>query len=618
VLRCVALALGGAMALGGCAEEVAPSAPPRHDAGARPDLGPVENGCSPELMRALAADARHEGDAWVLSADNGDRAVQGALLAPCATAEHVTVWRHGMTREARLEVTVDSADPMETVVWVLDRCEPVLAEPMACAPSAPTDGGARRAATRTTKILQLGAVVFVAVGGARRGPRAGEGPRETAGRFTLRVEERPPTADGAACTAPDGVAECAGGASCQLPEARADAPVCIRDGARNGRCRTEGAACEDGLRCEGGGCRGPVPPGADCHVNDPYACVEGAHCVSLPGGATRCVSDGALGGKCRAAGPACDEPTRCNGAPSSLQSRCEEVLADGDPCDSSDSLAICAEGSSCTYDFNSAGALMWRCLRLGARGAQCRGAEPACDEGLACNGVPGDEATYCLPARGIGETCDAARGLEACVRPAFCIAEGSVGVCRAPPYDDPAPADGEGIDACVTGTTLPIPAAGDSAALPVLPFTVRFFGASFDRVWASPEGYATFGRAPLGSRSAAFPLAGEAPAVAPLLADLRPTARSRLCARVDAAARRLALTWRDFQVGARVGSRLDVSAAIDAAGVVTFQYTAVEPGTDPLTPDAAAPMAAGIQGEGGVLYLRARVVSGTAIRFVHR
>ncbi len=606
------------VAIVGCAMED-PRDLPRPDAGVPSDVASAEDPCSAGLARELTTDARREGDGWLLTHDNSARAVQGALLAPCATAEHVTVWRYVMTRQARLEVTVESADPMETVAWVLDRCEPVLAEPLACAPSAPVSGGARWAQTRTVAILRAGAEVFVAVGGARRPPREGEGPREARGRFSLRVEERAPLAVGDACAVEGSVAECAADTSCQRRGALGEARVCVRDGERDGRCRTSGEACAAALQCIQARCRGPVPADERCAINDPFACVAGETCVNDRDGTTRCVRDGSLGGRCRVEGPACDDLLRCNGLAQLATTRCAEVLTDGDSCDVEDSLALCDQGFSCVVDLAAKGARIDRCQRDGSLGARCRSAGTVCDEGLACDGVPGDDGAVCLRVRREGEPCDVVSGLHACAAPSVCLAAGTSGVCRAPPYDGPVGAMGASLDACVggvefTGASL----TGDSIPLPRLPFLVRFFGASFDSLWCSPEGYATFGRAPRGPRSARFPLVGEAPAVVPLLADLQRTPRARLCAHVDSRTRRVTLTWRDFQIGDRIGSRVDVSAAVDASGTVVLQHTAIEAGVDALTTTVAPTMAAGIQGEGGVLYLRARIVVGASARFTHR
>ena len=422
MLRRGALALWGAAALGGCAEDVPPSAPPRRDAGAWPDLGPVENGCSAERLRELAADARREGDAWVLSADNGARAVQGALLAPCATAEHVTVWRHVMTREARVEVTVDSADPMETVAWVLDRCEPVLAEPLACSSSTPTEGGGRRANLVTVAIERAGTSVYVAVGGAQRPPREGEGPRSALGRFTLRVSEQPAIATGQPCSSAGSLAECAADASCQRGEFRG-ALVCLADGTRNGRCRGAGEVCDVGLRCVDSYCRGPVPEGAACDPDDLHACAAGSLCIAL-GATVRCIADGAFAGRCRTAGSPCDEGLLCDLDPSERFARCASLLGDGDVCDVSDVHRICARGSTCVNDADTTDALVYRCQRDGGRRGTCRVADPPCEEGLACRGVPGDSSSYCLPAVLTGAACTLQRTVDACEDFGLCTPDG--------------------------------------------------------------------------------------------------------------------------------------------------------------------------------------------------
>lgn len=620
MLRRGALALWGAAALGGCAEDVPPSAPPRRDAGAWPDLGPVENGCSAERLRELAADARREGDAWVLSADNGARAVQGALLAPCATAEHVTVWRHVMTREARVEVTVDSADPMETVAWVLDRCEPVLAEPLACSSSTPTEGGGRRANLVTVAIERAGTSVYVAVGGAQRPPREGEGPRSALGRFTLRVSEQPAIATGQPCSSAGSLAECAADASCQRGEFRG-ALVCLADGTRNGRCRGAGEVCDVGLRCVDSYCRGPVPEGAACDPDDLHACAAGSLCIAL-GATVRCIADGAFAGRCRTAGSPCDEGLLCDLDPSERFARCASLLGDGDVCDVSDVHRICARGSTCVNDADTTDALVYRCQRDGGRRGTCRVADPPCEEGLACRGVPGDSSSYCLPAVLTGAACTLQRTVDACEDFGLCTPDGvGGGVCRAGPYAAAASVAGARLDACEGGASLAFAAGERHVERPVVaPFTVTFFGARYDRLWPSFQGYAVFGeRAPLDTIYARFPIRGEGPLVAPLLGDLTPTATSRVCARVDAAPPRVLLSWRDFGLDGRVGARIDVTAAVSAGGEVEFQYLTLDTGVAARTSAAPLALAVGLQGDTGTLYRAARLpAGGTGLRFVPR
>ena len=453
-------------------------------------------------------------------------------------------------------------------------------------------------------------------------PTTATAPRATEGSFTLRVAERTPLVEGAACAAAAGsVAECAEGASCQRPEPLTESFACVRDGARRGRCRPAGASCDEGLRCVNGFCRGGDPGGAPCVLADLYACAEGTHCVNV-GGETRCVEDGAPYGQCRAEGAPCDSQLRCTGAPSVDSSQCLPVAADGTSCDGKEVDLLCAEGSSCVNDPTVASVPPLHCQRDGSLGGACRAREPACDEGLACPGVPGSgAAALCAPARQVGEACGYARGREACVPPARCLLEGSGGVCRAPPYHPPEVVAARALDACSGGVVLALPSGAEHPATALaLPFDVPFFGANFDRVWPSLKGYAAFGgRAPRDGFFGGIPLRGEGPMFAPLLADLRAVAGSRLCALVDGSARRLVLSWHGFSLGLRVGARVDVSVAVDAAGVIEFQYDEVTVGTDPLRSDAPAPTAAGIQSDGAALYLTAPVpAAGHGLRFTPR
>jgi hypothetical protein len=230
---------------------------------------------------------------------------------------------------------------------------------------------------------------------------------------------------------------CPAGASC---EASAAGPwTCVAYGTRGARCAAVSGRlrCSEGFACAAGVCVvGKRPAGARCDDanDDPVVCAAGLRCVAAFG-AHLCAADGAAGGMCRAAEPACDVPAACVATPSGRRClaplprdancarldaacadglRCADVgggrrcvdapagtLAspcrateprcdDGGRCDASEFCrAPSTEGEVCVDDRGCASGLrclLGRCASLGVDGRFCRETEPRCDEGLACLG----------------------------------------------------------------------------------------------------------------------------------------------------------------------------------------------------------------------------------------
>ncbi|MFO0608733.1 MAG: hypothetical protein U0324_36540 [Polyangiales bacterium] len=320
-------------------------------------------------------------------------------LAPLASTcgnpnGHQVVFRYTPRRAGRLYVTTNSPQTdADTVVWVLDRCAPAGAE-LGCNDDGQESPQPLGSTMITTAALPAGAPVFIVVAGFRGGRTPAQGG------FALTVTELAADgADGGACRANalacDGATVCARGV-CRTPLAlgaacedrvpcvvgascgtdAASARVCVADGQRGGRCRTAPGAepCDAGLGC---GrvlfgepvCGVPAPVGAVCDAANPV-CVAGATCSFLTQ-PSRCVSDGALGGRCRAGG-LCDVGLACIG-----NLACGREVALGAACNG-EALEQCVAASDCVGG---------RCVARGARGGMCREAGAPCDAGLTCRGA---------------------------------------------------------------------------------------------------------------------------------------------------------------------------------------------------------------------------------------
>lgn len=222
---------------------------------------------------------------------------------------------------------------------------------------------------------------------------------------------------GGACTA---TSICATGSTCL---ASGGGMVCMADGAEGGRCRGTGVACDAGLACNGtqtavaSRCVTAVAVGGACTAMS--LCTSGSTCVASGGGMV-CLTDGAVGGRCRGTGAACDTGLACDGTASAATSRCRTAVAVGAACDPAGVSSLCATGSYCAL----AGTDRWTCVANGARGGLCRGT--SCDSGLVCI-----DALYCGPVVSAGSACDPTLRSSLCNDPTSCVARAgeSSGTC---------------------------------------------------------------------------------------------------------------------------------------------------------------------------------------------
>lgn len=179
---------------------------------------------------------------------------------------------------------------------------------------------------------------------------------------------------GGACDPGQGSDVCAAGATCVTA---GPSSVCVADGQAGARCRTSGAAaCDAGLACDASSrCRVALATGAAC---DPArvmsVCATTASCVTQ-GGTSTCVTDGALGGRCRTT----MGELPCNAGLGCVAGACRVTVGPGMPCDPADFARACTAGYSCVTV--GAGAT---CTADGTRDARCRTTSPRCDFGLEC------------------------------------------------------------------------------------------------------------------------------------------------------------------------------------------------------------------------------------------
>ncbi len=103
-------------------------------------------------------------------------------------------------------------------------------------------------------------------------------------------------------------------------------------------------------------------------------CATTASCVTQ-GGTSTCVTDGALGGRCRTA----VGELPCNAGLGCVAGACRVTVGPGMPCDPTDFARACTAGYSCVTV--GAGAT---CTADGTRDARCRQTSPRCDFGLEC------------------------------------------------------------------------------------------------------------------------------------------------------------------------------------------------------------------------------------------
>ncbi len=230
---------------------------------------------------------------------------------------------------------------------------------------------------------------------------------------------RATVAVGGACD-PTGAANiCAEGANCITASG---ASTCVADGTVGGRCRATGMACDATLVCSGSAsntasrCRATIAVGGACDLagtGDP--CVTGSTCLTVAGNTT-CVADGAVNGRCRGTGVACDTGLGCNGTASATASRCVTAVAVGGACPTG---SICTSGSTC---------LSMVCMADGALNGRCRATGMACDAGLGCNGTASATASRCVTAVAVGGACTS---MSVCASGSRCLSSGGSMICVA-------------------------------------------------------------------------------------------------------------------------------------------------------------------------------------------
>ncbi len=207
---------------------------------------------------------------------------------------------------------------------------------------------------------------------------------ESAGARNARCVNAQP--EGAHC-AMSPLGACADGTACVAPLGSM-VGRCLRVGARGGRCRVRGEACDAGLACN----RRPDNPqavcvpaaalGEACRVDGTVPCAPGAVCLGLSSSDQRCVLPGSAGARCRTTWPRCDAGLACNGE-SSDAPRCVPVRALGQTCDLRSLNDACPEGSLCLGT-----SVTGVCTAAGANGQRCRVDSNRCDAGLRCVGSP--------------------------------------------------------------------------------------------------------------------------------------------------------------------------------------------------------------------------------------
>lgn len=402
------------------AEASAPDVAP--DEGA-PDV-PVDRGADiPEVTDPCAAGAIVDLDRR--GTRSGGRTVyagttasgpSAALWTPAATclatgrAIRAVVHRYTTRSAVNLRVTTVGGPDAghDTVLWFARTCTPTTAAVRACSDDALASPQSR------INIYQVAAGSTLHLVVATVATREGDPGRP----YQLTVDEFPTPQEGEACT--DSVIRtCAAGLSCVEPRDSV-AGVCRADGTVPGaRCRTAGAACDEGLTCVGTTCLRAVSAGQDCRAG--ATTCGSLRCVNFDAANPRggiCMGPGEPGGACAEGG--CSLGLRCSlAAPTATNPGvCQLHARAGDECDPLGVRALCDAPDECVPD--PAVPARFRCAAPGtAAGARCRGG--GCDGDLRCNAAAGlgycraAATTSCVPTLagsdcGAGRTC-AASGL---------------------------------------------------------------------------------------------------------------------------------------------------------------------------------------------------------------
>jgi hypothetical protein len=236
----------------------------------------------------------------------------------------------------------------------LPTLDALAAEPGVVGEGAGCDLSRRRNACATGSSCQPGEGVPSCVRDGTRGGQCRLGlPPCDAGLVCNPVTETCATeaAPGAPCDPSGRAGVCADGRRCT---SASGAPVCAEDGAIGGRCqsRTLGTnlCLASGLRCGlDARCVREVPQGEACDPSaQTTACTTRQNaCVARASGPV-CGGIGEVGAGCRLPSNSAPGAPRCNaGLACSERRLCLEVVPEGSPCDSSESLNSCTRGTVC-------------------------------------------------------------------------------------------------------------------------------------------------------------------------------------------------------------------------------------------------------------------------------
>lgn len=317
------------------------------------DAGPVSAQCAAAIdINAMTPQA---GGGYVLRGSSISAARTGGLVAPdgCLATRgaefvHQTIYRYRMTARGRLFASTIRAGTdaaLDTVITIADACSP-LASTLACNDNravTPVAPASIQSIARTTRELDAGTTVFIAVGSAS--PPSGVGNREQSN-YELTVYEAAAVPEGGACTTND---QCDANAFCFVARGETSG-FCRVTGREGGFCRPA-RDCDAGFTCRGqdetlgrpGACFRNVATGGDC--TDLYTvCGTDDACRPAPMSVGRyvCVGAGAQGGICRVVGAPCDGSLMCIGG------YCRTQSAAAQPCDPANYRTACVvAGQTC-------------------------------------------------------------------------------------------------------------------------------------------------------------------------------------------------------------------------------------------------------------------------------
>lgn len=188
-------------------------------------------------------------------------------------------------------------------------------------------------------------------------------------------------------------------------------------------------------------------------------CAAEAACIANPGSTTMgtCLADGALRGRCRLTGGACDTGLSCSVAMPSTTTRgtCQRTVEVNGNC--AEAGTICAMGSSCQAS-NPADPAVRTCVANGTQGGACRADSPRCDTGFECSSAT---SPTCRAAVAPGGACDPQNIRTFCSSGESCIPGSTAGTFACTPNGSAAGtacrgatlSDGGATTPCDTGLT---------------------------------------------------------------------------------------------------------------------------------------------------------------------